>query len=177
MQKREGQTMAPTLASDVGRKSLDALLDRLGQPHQFSPDEVQELLASCEMIASLLDRLAQLSEQFLDRGTEAKRLALFLTGWDELLKLGIRAFGAARQRVEEADISQLEQSSALSVLDGLLQRGAGIHDRWTALLRWLESLPRDVNPTSLPEERGGRDATGYITLEQLSSQLHADGKA
>src|SRR5438552_17112699 len=114
--------MPQTLASDMAQKSFGALLERVEQQHDFSPDEAQELLASCEIGSVVLERLGQLTQRFLDRGMERKKLTFLLREFVDVMNSGIRAFDRARERVNLADLTPEEKAEGISRLEQLGQR-------------------------------------------------------
>lgn len=163
--------MAQTLASDMVRKSLDIFLESAQRPHDLSPDEMRELLASCEIPALVLEGLWQLTQRFLDRGTEGTHLAFLLKECVDVFDLGIKAFDTARARVKAADLTPEERTAGVSLLTQAGQRAVARRDELSALLQRLETPPRDVMASSLPGDRGKREAGGYVGLDDLTARL------
>jgi hypothetical protein len=163
--------MAQTLTSEMAQKSLGALLDRVERQREFSPDEARELLASCEIGSLVLERLWQLAQELLDRGIEGRKLTFMLKELADVVELGRRAFDGARARVATADLTPEEKSAGESMLKQVDLRTAEMRDELTALVRWLETPPAEVDPSSLPGGRADRDAQGYVNLEDLTSRL------
>src|SRR6267378_2086244 len=85
--RKAGVGMSQTLASDMIRKSLDVFLETVERSHDFPADEVRELLDSCEIPALVLEGLWELTQGFLDRGMEGKRLAFLLKEFVDVFKL------------------------------------------------------------------------------------------
>jgi hypothetical protein len=162
--------MSQTLASDMVRKGLSVLLERVERQQDFPPRDVADLLTSCDMTAVFLDRLWQLAQGCLDRGLEGKQLSSLLKELVETLELGIKALILARERMQTAkppaDVSMLERS---------LQLAAHRRDELVALVSRLETSSRAVALASLPTGRGERESDGYVSLESLQDRLLSGG--
>jgi hypothetical protein len=163
--------MAQALTSDMVQKSLGALLDRVERQHDFAPDEAQELLASCEIGSLVLERLWQLVQGMLDRGIEGSKLTFLLKELVDVVELGRKAFERARARVTAANLPPDEKAEGESMLKQVEVRTAEMRGELSALLRWLETPPKAVDPSSLPGGRGNKDTPGYVNLDDLTARL------
>jgi hypothetical protein len=163
--------MALTLPSDMARKSVAVLLERVEQQDAFSPDEARELLASCEMGFLVLERLWVLSQGFLDRGMESRKLTFLLKEFVDILELGVKAFEVARDRVKSAGLTSQEKAEGLNALDRAGRRAVEMREEWSSMVSWLEAPRPQIDPESLPRDGGEQDAKGYITLDELTDRL------
>ena len=89
--------MAPTLPSDMTRKSVAVLLERVERQNDSSPDEAFELLAGCEIAFLVLEKQWLLIQDLLDRGTEGSKLIFRLKELLDALDLGVKAFAIGRR--------------------------------------------------------------------------------
>lgn len=169
--------MPSTLSSDMARKSVAVLLERVERQDAFSPDEARELLDSCEMGLLVIERLGLLAQGFLDRGMEGKKLTFLLKELVDVLELGVKAFDVARQRVLAAGFAPQEAAEGLSAIGRAGRRAAEMRDEWSALVKWLETTPPEVDPAALPQGGGEREAEGYINLDDLTARLLSGGNA
>jgi hypothetical protein len=163
--------MAPTLPSDMARKSVAVLLERVERQGAFSPDEGRELIAGCEIVFIVLEKQWVLIQGLLDRGTEGSKLTVRLKELVNVLELGAKAFGVARDQVTAADLASQEKADGLDALERAARRVADMRSEASALLSWLETPFREIDPMSLPEGIGEREAEGYITLDDLTARL------
>jgi hypothetical protein len=123
----------------------------------------------------VLERLWQLTRQFLDQGMESKKLRFLLKEVVDVIEVGIEVFDAAHSRVKLADIASQEKTDAVSMLEGASRRAAEMRDESSGLLNWLEAPPSKGTPSSLPEGRGEREAAGYIGHDDLTARLLSGG--
>jgi hypothetical protein len=163
--------MAPTLPSDMARKSVATLLERVEQQDAFSPDEGRDLLASCEMGFLVLERVWVLAQGFLDRGMESWKLTLLLKEFVDVLEVGVKAFDVARERVKSSGLTSQDKAEGLSALGRAERRAAEMREELSSLVNWLETPFPEIDPQSLPERVGEREAEGYITLDDLTNRL------
>jgi hypothetical protein len=155
----------------MARKSFSVLLDNVEGQRVLSPDEGRELLAGCETGALLLEGLWQLAQGALDRGMEARRLTFLLKEFLDVIAVGRKVFGAASQRVRQADLAPEGRAEGESLLGRLDRRAAEMHDRLSALVRWLETPPAPINAAALPAGRGEQRAEGYLGHEEMTARL------
>ena len=165
--------MAPTLPSEMARKSVAVLLEWVERQETFSPDEAQELLASCEIGSLVMERLWVLSQGFLDRGMEGKKLTFLLKEFVDVLELGGKAFDVARERVKAADLTAQERAEGINALDRAGRRAAEMREEWSSMISWLEAPRPMIDIEALPKNAGGPGAEGYITLDELTERLLA----
>jgi hypothetical protein len=161
--------MATTLASDMVRKSLDPFLARAEQRDDFSPEVARDFLASCVIPVVVLERFAQLTHSVLDRGIESKHLAFLLKEFLDVLEIGIKAFGAARGKVAATELPAEERAEGVLMLEQAGRRAEEMRDEFSALLARL--TPWEVDSSALPEERGEKQAEGYVSLDDLTARL------
>jgi hypothetical protein len=172
-----GVKMPQTIASDMARKSFGALLERVERQGSFSPEEAQELLASCEIGSMVLERLWRLAQGCLDRGMESKKLTFLVKEFMDVIELAIKTFGTARERAKVAGLTPDERAEGLSSLELQGQRAAEMHNELSALLRWLQKPAKTLGPLTLPADRGDREAEGYVDLNDLTARLLSHGDA
>ena len=168
--------MTQTLTSDMVRSSLDVFLARVEEPHEFSAEEVRELLSSCEIPVLVLERLWLQIQGILDRGMECRKFCTFLNGAINVLELGVKAFTAAQAPVRNADLSSQEKEEGLSKLQQAGRRAVEMRDKLAKLVRWISTPPRPIDPATLPSGRGDPNAPGYISLDDLMEQWLAGEK-
>lgn len=165
--------MPTALASDMARKSLEPFLAKAEQRDDFSFDEAREFLASCVIPIVVLERLGQLTHGFLDRGIESNYLAFLLKEFLDVLELGIKAFGTARGKAAAAPLPPEERAEGVLMLERAGRRAEEMYGEFSALLGRL--TPWEADPSSLPEERGEKNATGYMSLDELTTRLLSCG--
>jgi hypothetical protein len=170
VRSKGGINMPKRLASEMARRSFDALLESLEGEVELIPDEARELLAGCEMGALQLERLWQLAQAFLDRGMEHKRLVWLFKEFTEVIDLGVRGFAAAREKIKTLRLAPDERAESLASMDRMAGRATQMRSELLALLRWLEKGPLEV--VSLPPNRGD-PGCGYISLEDLKARFGA----
>jgi len=158
------------------RKSLDVFLASVEQPHDFPVQEARELLANSAIPVLELEGLWQLTQRFLDRGMERKHLTGILRAARDVFELGIKGLDAARARVNHADLPPKEKEEGLLTFEQAGRRAAERHAELSGLLHRLETSPRQVAPSSLPENRSNREANGYVKLDDLTARLLAKGQ-
>jgi hypothetical protein len=169
--------MQQTIASDMARKSFGALLEGVERHGNFSPDEAQELLVSCEIGSMVLERLWRLGRECLDRGMESKKLTFLVKEFLDVIELGVKTFDTALEKVKVANFTPEERADGLSLLEVQGRRAAKMHEELSALLRWLETPAKPLGPLNLPADRGDREATGYVDLDDLTARLLSRGNA
>jgi len=160
----------------MARKSLGAVLERVEQPQDFSFDEGWQLLAGCEIGFVVLEKLWDLSQGFLNRGMEGRKLTFLLKEFVDVLDLGSKVFKAARTRLPGAKLPPEEEAEAVFRLEGLGRRVAERRDELSALVSWLETPLSEVAPSLLPVGRENRDAEGFVSLDDLTARLLSDPK-
>jgi hypothetical protein len=163
--------MAQALASDIARRSLGALLERVEGQQRFSPDEARELMAGCEVTAGVQEVLGHLVQGFLARGMEGRKLAFLLKEFVDILEIARKAYAVARERVEAAELPPEECAAAVALLGRAGQRAATMGGEWSGLVRRLETPPRPIDPGTLPADRGEQQAKGYRSLDELAAGL------
>src|SRR5262245_26986726 len=109
--------MTQTLASDMVRRSLDAILERVERPGRLSGDAARELLDTCVIPPMLVAILWDLINRSLNRGIEGKKLVALLRELQDVLDLGLRAYATTREKVVIADLSTEEQAQAVLLFD------------------------------------------------------------
>jgi hypothetical protein len=163
--------MPQTLASDMARKSLDVLLDRVERQHAFSAQEARELLNGCVIQVTVLDRLWEQIQRSLDRGIEGKQLRYLVEELVDALDRGTKAFRASSEKVKAADLPSPENAEGMSMLESAVQRAVDRRGALSGLLGRLETPPREFDPRALPPGRENPAATGYIGLDELTGRL------
>jgi hypothetical protein len=106
---------------------------------------------------------------------ERRNLVFFLREYQDVLELGIKAFGIAREKILAADFPQDERAKGVSMLEGASERAMDRCRELAALLRWLETPAREVPLASLPGGREDRESTGYVGLDELTARLLSGG--
>jgi hypothetical protein len=167
--------MTQTLASDMVQRGLTVLLERTRQQREFSADEARQLIDSCEIGFILVERIWNLAQGFLDRGMEGRKLAFLLKESLDIFALSVEAFEAARSKVEASGLAEEEKNAGSAGLEKWSRRAEKMRDELSSLLRWLETLPPAVNPSSLPGGRENREAAGYVDLDDLTARLLSGG--
>ena len=165
--------MAPTLPSDMTRKSVAVLLERVERQNASSSDEAFELLAGCEIAFLVLEKQWLLIQDLLDRGTEGSKLIFRLKELLDALDLGVKAFAIGVNQVKTAYLTSQEKAEGLAVIEKALRRVTDLRAEASALLNWLETPFPEIDPASLPKGSGERDAEGYISLDDLTARLLA----
>lgn len=163
--------MPQTLASDMARKSLDVLLDRVERPHEFSAEEARELLAGCVVQVAVLDRLWEQTQRCLDRGIEGKHLRFLLQELADDLDRGIKAFSAASEKVKATNLPSPEKMEGVSLLESAVRRAVDMRGASVDLLGRLEAPPRRFDPHTLPQDTGDPALAGYVGLDDLTARL------
>jgi hypothetical protein len=120
-----------------------------------------------------LEKQWLLTQDLLDRGTEGSKLTFRLKELLDALDLGVKAFGAGRNQVKTADLPPQEKADGLEAIEKAGRRAADMRAEASALLNWLETPFPEIDPASLPEGIGEREAKGYISLDDLTARLLA----
>jgi len=163
--------MARNVASEMARRSFDAIFDRVEGPNHFSADETREVLAGCELGALMLERLWQGANRRLEQGMESTQVTFLWNEFIEVIDRAIQVYDVARARIQAADISPPESAEALAKVEHLSRRVLDQRHQLVALARWLETPPAAITPATLPGAREREAAEGYIDLQTLRARL------
>jgi hypothetical protein len=163
--------MPQTLASDMARKSLDVLLDRVERQREFSAEEAREVLSGCLEQVAVLDRLWEQTQRSLDRGIEGKHLRFLLQELVDDLDRGTKAFRAASEKIKATNLPSPEKTEGVSMLESAVRRTVDRRGAASVLLGRLEAPPRPFDPGTLPPGREDPAAAGYIGLDDLTARL------
>jgi hypothetical protein len=141
--------MAQALELDIVRKGFGPILDKLEEEHEFTLQELEDLLSGCEMGSLFLETLWHLNNS---------KLRFMLGEFSDVVDLGTQAFGAARDRVQGADMDPSERAAVISKLTTMESGAREMHRKLSAIQRWLEIPPPEVAESRLPSGRGKREA-------------------
>src|SRR5438477_11175691 len=90
--------MSMTLTGEMLRASLRPLVERVAQSETMTPDEADEMLANCALLATLLDQSWSRVEGMVSRGIERENLLAALRELTDLLDQCAAAFGDVRAK-------------------------------------------------------------------------------
>ena len=171
--------MTPTLFPQMAQSTFQPLLDRLevGQrEHEFTSEEVRELLLACGLGASVLEKLWELFEESLRRGLESRKLRAppatvhrhHRTGFERSLSEGsLSAAGEA--------LAGEERSARLRTLDEQSARARAMRDELASLQRWLQRPPPPVDLAAILGSTVSSGQKGYEDLDDILARLKAGG--
>jgi hypothetical protein len=131
--------MPQTTASKMVHGSLDLLRETAENGHQFSTEEVRDLLSGCEIGYRLLEELHSRIEKMLDQGVEGKAIGVLLKELIETLDTAIKSFDAARERINAALMGIEEKAQAILKIDQLRHQTAENRGKISAILQLLEA--------------------------------------
>lgn len=169
--------MAPTLISQIVRSSLRPLWDTLRrQEHRFTKEEVQELLDACSIAAFLMEKLQEANRKLLDQGTEGNQLAFLLRQSRDAVDEGLALFTKVREIAVQTMPSFDSKEESLSMLDSFSRHAQEVQEELTALLRWLDAPPPQVDPVSFSGGGDSPTAEGYESIDDILARVRAGGE-
>jgi len=163
--------MPQTTASKMVHGSLDLLRETAENGHQFSTEEVRDLLSGCEIGYRLLEELHSRIQKMLDQGVEGKAIGVLLKELIETLDTGIKSFDAAKERINAALMGIEEKAQAILKIDQLRHQTAENRGKISAILQLLEATRKNLRSLSLPDDTGKPGAPDYLDFDKFMRQI------
>jgi hypothetical protein len=169
----------PVLSAETAHGFFRPLLNRLGE-HQraplFAPDDVRDLLFTCDTGAAVLDRLHVSLQVCLGRGIEGGKLAFVLKEFADVIELALNeVYPKLRSITADGALPEGERLAGLDTLDHFREHAVALRTELISLQQWVETPPPRVDLVVV-SQRGAAEARECETSEEILRRLAAGGQ-
>jgi hypothetical protein len=162
--------MPQMLSSDMARKSLSVLSERVEQGQNLSRYEARDMVSGCEFFLVQIEQIWQVVQRLIDDGIERRVLGFLVKELIGIAEMSANTFRSAVARISAAPgLSSAETANNLSALEVYSRRLTQIHSDAQSLLKFAEAPHRQIDPSSLPAGTGEIGSEGYINLKDWSA--------
>jgi|ERR1700722_3579513 len=162
----------PMFISELTSDSLNQLQDALQRKeYARTPEDVLHIFATCQTVTEGIELNWGKVNQLLDHGEEGRKLRFILLELSDVIRLAAWVFPQVREKVQNESPPFAGKEEGLRKLSTSIRRVEKIQSELKPLVDWLDALPPQVDPASIPGAGPVEKAEGYQNLDEMLARL------
>jgi hypothetical protein len=162
------------LVPDILRESTNRLQRSIDEPrsHRYSAHEARDRLMTCELVVTWLIRTWKDLNDTLADGVEEAQFALVL---NEIQGAVEQAFHVCTKMVDVAEReapSYRDKAEQIARIRELTAELPSLLKDCQGMLAWVKKAHPPINPADLPADDADFEAEGYLSLEDILTELN-----